>query len=497
MNLISKHIDRVPQGWNTVAAQSMKGGQATAIPVRHVDGREGVYRELLEPMTEVARQRFRRELQILSERMDHRAVVTLYDWSADTEHPWYVSELGNPFATWWRQQRTKLRDEPDQLVHSATSVLAELSSALSVCHHNGIVHRDIKPKNLVMKRGVSPTWPILIDFGIAHDEQGSRLTSRDDAVGNARFSPDIMRSRVDSVTPWLDVFDLAQLLMWMLDTKPAKHHWQRPIHWKYAAYDERISDEAQLAIRAFTAACSNPTTGPTDGAQAANLLDTLFPQRPPVRDAKLDPRVIIAAKRRGESTKLLTNAAITEEVEAAAPLAERVYGDLKATLAGLLDELSAHDASTNTLVDSPFEYRIVGATDLYWISVGPASCNIQLRLKSKVVPWSDPLPGYKWNRDAWQRYMPQDAVCVAFALEGGVVQAGNAGYLAGRWITIQRDGALYMHPLAAGFGPYGDNDLGGSVEGSGTIASLNDIREFAISVFTDPSYWEYVMAHDS
>ena len=475
----------------------MKGGQATAIPVRHADGREGVFRELLGRVTEVARQRFRRELQILSERVDHRAIVTLYEWSGEAERPWYISELGDPFDTWWKRQRKQLHDEPEKLVESATSVLSELSSALSICHGNAIVHRDIKPKNLVMKRGVSPTWPILIDFGIAHDERGPRLTSPDDAVGNARFSPDIMRTRVDAVTPWLDIFDLAQLLMWMLDIKPAKHHWQRPIHWKYAAYDERISDEARLAIGAFTAACSHPTTGPSDGAEAANLLDTLFPQQPPARDAKLDPRVIIAAKRRGESTKLLTNAAIAEEVEAAAPLAERVYGKLKAMLAGLLDELSAHDTSTSTLVDNPFGYRIVGATDLYWVSVGPRACNIQLRLKSKVVPWSEPLPGKRSNRDHWQQHMPEDAICFAFALEGGVVQAHNTGYLAGRWITIRRDGALYMHPLSAGFGPYGDNDLGGSVEGPGTIASMNDIREFAISVFTDASYWEYVAAHDS
>ena len=456
-----------------------------------------MFRELLGRVTEVARQRFRRELQILSERVDHRAVVTLYEWSGEAERPWYISELGKPFPAWWSRQRRKFRDEPEKLVESATSVLAELSSALSVCHDNEIVHRDIKPTNLVMKRGVTPTWPVLIDFGIAHDEQGSRLTPPDGAVGNERFSPDIMRRRVDAVTPWLDIFDLGQLLMWMLDLKPPKHHWRRPIHWKYAKYDERISEEAHRAIRSFTAACSNPITAPSDGAQAANLIDTLFPRLPPARPAGLDSRRIVAAKRRGESTKLLVNAAIAEEMESAAPLAERVYEDLKAMLAGVLDELSAYDSSTSTLADNPFEYRVVGATDLYWVSVGPPACNIQLRLKCKVVPWSEPLPGYKWNRDYWQEHMPQDAICFAFALEGGVVQAHSGDYLVGRWITIGRDGALYMHPLSAGFGPYGDNDLGGSVEGPGTIASMTDIREFAISVFTDANYWEYVAAHDS
>ena len=448
-------------------------------------------------MTEVSRQRFQRELKILSEKVQHRAVMTLYESSADIERPWYISELGNPFDKWWKCQRRKFRDEPEKLVETATSVLAELSSALSICHGNEIVHRDIKPKNLIMKRGVSPTWPVLIDFGIAHDEQGPRLTSPDDAVGNARFSPDIMRTRVDAVTPWLDIFDLAQLLMWMLDVKPTKHHWQRPIHWKHAVYDERISEETHRAIRAFTAACSNSTIGPSDGSQAANLLDNLFPQQQPTSDTKLDPQAIIAAKRRGEYTKLNTNAEIAEEVEAAAPLAEHVYGDLRAMLGGLLNELSAHDKSTSTLVNIPFEYSIIGATDLYWVSVGPQACNIQLRLKSKVVPRSEPLPGQKSNRDHWRKYMPQNAICLAFALEGGVVQSGDCQYLTGRWITIGRDGTLFVHPLSAAFGSFGDNDLGGSVEGFGTIASIDDIRQFAISVFTNSTFWEYIAARDS
>ena len=497
MNSIHERAGQLPQGWSLAPGPSMKGGQATAAPVRHTDGREGVYRELREPMSELSWQRFQRELHILSETVKHRAVVTLYEWSADIDRPWYISELGDPFEKWWNRQREELRGEPDKLVESAISVLAELSSALSVCHDNGIIHRDIKPKNVIMKRGAPETWPILIDFGIAHDEEGSRLTPPDDAVGNARFSPDIMRTRVDAVTPWLDIFDLAQLLVWMLDTNSAKHHWQRPIHWKYAVYDDRNSAEARRAIRAFTAACSTQATGPNHGAEAASLLNNLFPHQPPEREGQIDPRGIISAKRRGESTKLLATAAIAEEVDAAAPLAESVYEDLKATLRDVLAELSAHDTSTTTLIDSPFNYKIVGATDLFWVSVGPQACNIQLRLKAKLVPRSEPLPVNRSNRDHWKKHMPGDAICFAFALEGGVIQAYNARYVVGRWITIRRDGALYMHPLSAAFGHSADNDLGGAVEGPGTLASMNDIRQFAISVLTDREYWEYVASFES
>ena len=78
-----------------------------------------------------------------------------------------------------------------------------------------------------MKNGVASPWPILIDFGLAHDDSEDRLTPANDAVGNARFSPDIMRRRVAEVLPWLDVFYLAQILIWMLDEEPPKAHWRR------------------------------------------------------------------------------------------------------------------------------------------------------------------------------------------------------------------------------------------------------------------------------
>ena len=68
-------------------------------------------------------------------------------------------------------------------------MLVELSSALATCHDLGVVHRDIKPRDLVVKRGVVEPWPVLIDFGLAHVETGPRLTPADEAVGNARFSP--------------------------------------------------------------------------------------------------------------------------------------------------------------------------------------------------------------------------------------------------------------------------------------------------------------------
>ena len=488
------HSIELPPRWKCVGQVPIKGGQATAIPVHHEDGREGVYRQVKTPMYEVDRARFRRELQILTSKVNHRAIVKLYDWNADPERPWYISEMGDPFDTWWLKWKKAHWDNPEILVDKALSVLAELSSALSVCHREGIVHRDIKPKNLIVKRRVSKPWPILIDFGVAHVESSSRLTLIDQAVGNRRFSPDVMRYRLDEVPPWLDVFEMAQLFVWMLDAKAPKAHWQRPVHWKYVVYSDKLPEDIQLAMRAFTAACSNEVSSPANGTEALSLLEELFPPRLASVPGDIEVNEMVLAKRRGEAKKLLREAEIQEEIESCAPLAKKVYLDLRKELLAVLEEFSRVESSARIMFDHQFHYQIVGATDLLCVCLGPPQLDIRLRMKAKVVTWSATTPANESNKAFWQKHMPKDAICFTFALEGGVVEAHNTRYLDGRWITISRDGTIYLHPLSVAFGRFGNNDLGGSVEGPGEPASMKDVRDFAVSVFKREMYWEYIMA---
>ena len=489
-----QHTDSLPEGWNRVRTIG-KGGQATVVHIRHEDGRDGVFRRFKRPMSELDRQRFHRELEILSQKVVHQGIVTLWDWSSAEEHPWYISELGEPFSQWWGNCKETLKDDPEAIVDRAVQVVRQIALALAECHANGIVHRDLKPLNLVMKKGVLDPWPILIDFGVAHDESAERLTATNDAVGNARFSPDIMRRRLDDVPSWLDVFDLGQILIWMLDEEAPKAHWQRPIAWNHAVYDPAIPQTKEQSIKAFTASCSYQLSGPANGQETLHLLDTLFPPEVPLHGVGFDASGIVEAKRRGEARKLLIEAALNEEVQSSAPLAERKYGQLRDTALGVLKQVSLHDPTARLAFDNAFHHQVIGAVDLVQVGVGPPNRNIQLRIKVKIVPQNETPMSNEGNRAFWRKHIAGDAICFTFALEGGVPQAGDMRYYDCRWITIRRDGAMYMHPLEGDLGTnYSDNDLGGSAEGPGTICSMQDVREYMTSVFTNPFFWEFVAA---
>ena len=224
---------------------------------------------LREPVTTTSRERFRREVEILSGRVEHRSIVQIFEWSGDAQTPWYIGERGDSFEKWWRRWKGGEGRTPNDVARNAVWMTRELASALAVCHREGMVHRDVKPKNIVVKRGEADPWPILIDFGVAHDEGSPRLTPTGDAVGNARFSPDVMRSRVEDVRPWLDVFELGQLLIWMLDEEAPKAHWQRPVHWNHARYSTEVQEDILMSVRAFTAACSTETVAPRNGRSAS------------------------------------------------------------------------------------------------------------------------------------------------------------------------------------------------------------------------------------
>ena len=254
-------------------------------------------------------------------------------------------------------------------------------------------------------------------------------------------------------------------------------------------------DDTELAIRAFTAACSSEIIAPGNGKECVELLGSLFPGPRVTRPQRHGTgRTVSAAKSRGTAKKLLVEARLDEEIEAAAPRARVVYRELRQIVREVHSEVQAEEPTAEILLDRPFDYCFPGATDLCWVRVGPPDVGIQLRVKSKVVPQSEVGPQNASNTAFWRHRLAENAICFTFSIEGGVVEAHSTKYLNGRLLSILRDGSMVLHQLSAALDPGESSDLGGGVEGPPVPASMQDVREFMHSILTEERYWEYAMA---
>ncbi|MDI2125997.1 serine/threonine-protein kinase [Yinghuangia seranimata] len=147
------------------------------------------------------RTRFRAEVAA-ARRVDSAWTARVLDADPDAEHPWlatsYVPGPGLHGA---------VRDRGPLPEHTVTALAAGLAEALAAAHRVGIVHRDVKPSNVLL--GLDGVR--LIDFGIARALDGTALTRTGVTVGSPAF---MAPEQVDGgeVGPAADVFSLASTL---------------------------------------------------------------------------------------------------------------------------------------------------------------------------------------------------------------------------------------------------------------------------------------------
>lgn len=270
-----------PPEWREIPLTRPQGGHAGTLVVERSDGARGVFRCLPQGAEALLVERFHRELRILA-KLRHPNVMELLDFT-NSDTCWYISRLGEPFNLYWERRRDDLADEPEEAVSEAMSLLRAVSAGLAECHARGIVHRDIKPQNLIVVRDDVAIHPMLIDFGIAHVDDEPRITPLDEAVGNTRYSPSRMQWRTETVSPWFDIFELSQVMLWMLQAeRPAKHYWQRPVDWRFVQFDSRLPPRTIQKLRAIAAQCNAEELSPKDGRGLSDLLAQYFPAHTPV-----------------------------------------------------------------------------------------------------------------------------------------------------------------------------------------------------------------------
>jgi predicted Ser/Thr protein kinase len=130
-----------------------------------------------------AKQRLAREVETMR-RVRNRYVAEIIDADVDGPSPYIVTR----YVPGRTLEDTVRQDGP--LRGMALDSLAEgLAEALAAIHAAGVVHRDLKPGNVMLDRG----QPVLIDFGIAHVQDATRLTKTGLVMGTPGYlAPEVI-----------------------------------------------------------------------------------------------------------------------------------------------------------------------------------------------------------------------------------------------------------------------------------------------------------------
>ena len=194
-----------------VAARIGAGGMGEVYRARDTNMRRTVAVKVL-PAELAARagfvERFRTEAQAAG-RLQHPNVVTVYDWGTDEGSYYMVMEyVRGPTLRQILADRRRL--EPAQ----AAAIVDQLLAALEAAHGAGLVHRDVKPENIL----VTDSGEVKVtDFGIAHISEVDHSTG--ELVGTAAYvSPEQIRG--EPVDGRADIYATGCLLYELLCGAP-------------------------------------------------------------------------------------------------------------------------------------------------------------------------------------------------------------------------------------------------------------------------------------
>jgi serine/threonine protein kinase len=155
-----------------------------------------------------AAERFRREAQIAA-RLKHPNVVSIYDFGLSVDGLMYlVMELVDGYSL-----RQIIKQQGPLTIAAAAEVTAQVCAALDEAHRHNIIHRDIKPDNIICNSTTDGLRIKVLDFGIAklRDLAASNLTQTGNVMGTPFYmSPEqCMGEELDGRS---DVYSLGILL---------------------------------------------------------------------------------------------------------------------------------------------------------------------------------------------------------------------------------------------------------------------------------------------
>src|SRR6185436_14304815 len=176
-----------------------------------------LHRHLIHTQEQISR--FEREARAAA-RLDHPALVPVYAWGPADDDFFIVQRLigkGRTLADELNDLR-KSGQAPKGHFRRVAEVCARVAEGLHHAHERGIVHRDVKPSNILLDEA---GLPCLSDFGLAKVEDGLELSRTGDFAGSPFYmSPEQADSRRGTIDHRSDVYSLGVTLYETLTLTP-------------------------------------------------------------------------------------------------------------------------------------------------------------------------------------------------------------------------------------------------------------------------------------
>jgi serine/threonine protein kinase len=155
-------------------------------------------------------QRFKREAQMAAG-LGHPHIVQIHGVKQTNRIVYFVMKFIEG-----RGLETIIRDQGALDLDMTRLILQQAASALSFAHHRGVVHRDVKPANIMIDEN---GWAVMTDFGIAKVDDGNNLTATGTAVGSPHYmAPEQFHNQ--PLTGAADQYALGVVAYEMLTGKP-------------------------------------------------------------------------------------------------------------------------------------------------------------------------------------------------------------------------------------------------------------------------------------
>ncbi|MFI9510552.1 serine/threonine-protein kinase [Nocardia sp. NPDC052566] len=147
-------------------------------------------------------ERFRRE-SFAAARLQEPHVIPVHDWG-DIDGVLYIDMR----LVQGHDLKERLQEQGPLPPALAVTIVEQMAAALDAAHEAGLVHRDVKPANILLTKG---PFAYLVDFGIAHSESDVQLTVTGSAVGSfAYMAPE--RFENVAATGAVDIYSLSCVL---------------------------------------------------------------------------------------------------------------------------------------------------------------------------------------------------------------------------------------------------------------------------------------------